>query len=86
MLLSFMAITSIFRLFGIFYGHLVYFLPFWYILPVFGMLYQEKSGNPSLPDQIGRIFGKQNPDEIYRPAPVVKKQSISAVEHPQKQS
>jgi hypothetical protein len=28
------------------YGHLVYFSPFWYIFPRFGMLYQEKSGNP----------------------------------------
>jgi hypothetical protein len=41
---------------GIFYGHLVYlkaicFPPFWYIFTYpyftrFGMLYQEKSGNP----------------------------------------
>jgi hypothetical protein len=41
---------------GVFYGHLVYFAAIWYILwiflaisyifPHFGMLYQEKSGNP----------------------------------------
>jgi hypothetical protein len=31
---------------GIFYGHLVYFVVIWYIIPRFGMLYQEKSGNP----------------------------------------
>jgi hypothetical protein len=41
---------------GILYGHLVYFTPVWYILRPFGifygyltrfgMLYQEKSGNP----------------------------------------
>jgi hypothetical protein len=31
---------------GIFYGHWVYFAVIWYIFPVFGMLYQEKSGNP----------------------------------------
>jgi hypothetical protein len=44
---------------GIFYGHLVYFTVFWYILwqfgnalviweifPRFGILCQEKSGNP----------------------------------------
>jgi hypothetical protein len=52
-----LAITNI----GIFYGHLVYFtvnlvyfvanwyayfLVIWYIFPHFGMLYQEKSGNP----------------------------------------
>jgi hypothetical protein len=32
---------------GIFYGHLVYFMAIWYIFPCFGMLYQEKSGNPA---------------------------------------
>jgi hypothetical protein len=39
----FMAIWNILRPFGIFYGHLVDFVVFCYI---FGMLYQEKSGNP----------------------------------------
>jgi hypothetical protein len=28
------------------YGHLVYFVVIWYIFHRFGMLYQEKSGNP----------------------------------------
>jgi hypothetical protein len=40
--------------FGILYGHLAYFaaiwytyvIVIWYIFPRFGMLYQEKSGNP----------------------------------------
>jgi hypothetical protein len=32
--------------FGIFYDHLVYFVVIWYISPRFGILYQEKSGNP----------------------------------------
>jgi hypothetical protein len=38
---------------GLFYGHskcygyLVYFVVIWYIFPRFGMLYQEKSGNPA---------------------------------------
>jgi hypothetical protein len=39
--------------FGIFYGQLVYFMPIlyigvfiWYIVPVFGLLYQEESGIP----------------------------------------
>jgi hypothetical protein len=62
-----MAIWSILRPFGLFYGHLVYFTAFWSILrpfgifcghleylwsfgihifPRFGMLHQEKSGNP----------------------------------------
>jgi hypothetical protein len=38
--------------FGLFYGHLVYFMAIWYILwlfgiffPRFGMLHREKSGN-----------------------------------------
>jgi hypothetical protein len=30
-----------------FYGHLVHFLVTGYIFPRFGMLYQEKSGNPA---------------------------------------
>jgi hypothetical protein len=47
MFVFFMAIGSILRPFGIFYGHLVDFvaiLVLWF--PRFGMLYQEKSGNP----------------------------------------
>jgi hypothetical protein len=32
---------------GIFYGHLVYSTVIWYISPRFGMLHQEKSGNPA---------------------------------------
>jgi hypothetical protein len=31
---------------GKFLGHLVYFAGIWYIFSRFGMLYQEKSGNP----------------------------------------
>jgi hypothetical protein len=31
---------------GIFYGQLVYFMVIWYIFSRFGVLYQEKSGNP----------------------------------------
>jgi hypothetical protein len=38
------------KLFGIFYGYLVYFSRF-------GMLYQEKSGNPGL--QVFRLPGKR---------------------------
>jgi hypothetical protein len=32
--------------FGQFSGYLVYFVAIWYIFPRFGILYQEKSGNP----------------------------------------
>jgi hypothetical protein len=31
---------------GIFCGHCVYFMVIWNNFPRFGMLYQEKSGNP----------------------------------------
>jgi hypothetical protein len=41
-----MTIWSILRPLEIFYGHLVYFVVIWYISPRFGILYQEKSGNP----------------------------------------
>jgi hypothetical protein len=56
----FLAVCYILWLFGIFfpfwfaymyvifYGHLVHFVAIWYILPRFGMLYREKSGNPVL--------------------------------------
>jgi hypothetical protein len=40
--------------FGIFYGHLVYFMAIWYILRLFGIFFpvlvcckQEKYGNPA---------------------------------------
>jgi hypothetical protein len=41
-----MTIWSILRPLEIFNGHLVYFLVIWYIFPGFGILDQEKSGNP----------------------------------------
>jgi hypothetical protein len=47
-LVYFMAIWYILWSFGIFYGHLV----IWYIFPPFGILCQEKSGNP------GSVTGK----------------------------
>jgi hypothetical protein len=34
--------------FGIFFGHLVYFMVIWNIISHFGKLYQQKSGNPGL--------------------------------------
>jgi hypothetical protein len=39
---------SIFRPLEISFGHLVYFVVIWYISPRFGILYQEKSGNPGV--------------------------------------
>jgi hypothetical protein len=46
MLVYFMTILSILQPFRNFYGHFVYFPPFWYIFTRFGMLHPEKSGNP----------------------------------------
>jgi hypothetical protein len=48
-----MAIWYILWSFGVFYGHLVYFMvicilwKFWYIFPRFGKMCPEKSGNPA---------------------------------------
>jgi hypothetical protein len=42
-----MAIYTILRSFGIFCGNLEYFMVIRYIFSRFGMLYQEKSGNPA---------------------------------------
>jgi hypothetical protein len=42
-----MTIWSILRPFGIVCGHLAYVMVIWYVFPRFGMLYQEKSGNPA---------------------------------------
>jgi hypothetical protein len=51
-----MAILSISLPFEIFNGHLVYFVAILaYFHPSFGMLYQEKSGNPA---QNCNIYGK----------------------------
>jgi hypothetical protein len=47
MLVYFMSIWTILRPLEIFYGPLVYFKVIWFF-PRFGMLYQEKSGNPAL--------------------------------------
>jgi hypothetical protein len=49
-----MAIWSVLQPFGIFCGHLEHFMVIWYIFPRFGMLHQEKSGNPGV--QIIFIF------------------------------
>jgi hypothetical protein len=46
MLVYSMDTWSISRSFVIFYGHLVKFVVIWYIFPGFGILYQEKYGNP----------------------------------------
>jgi hypothetical protein len=42
----FMAVWNILWTFGIVCDHLVHFVLIWYIIPVLGIMYQEKSGNP----------------------------------------
>jgi hypothetical protein len=46
-LVYFMTIWSILLPLEILYGHLAYFAVIWYIFPRFGILCQEKSGNPA---------------------------------------
>jgi hypothetical protein len=46
MLVYFIAVWSILRSFGIFCGHLVKFMVIGIHFSRFGMLYEEKSGNP----------------------------------------
>jgi hypothetical protein len=46
-LVYFMTIWSTLWPLEMFYGHLVYFVVIWYIFPCFGILDQEKSGNPA---------------------------------------
>jgi hypothetical protein len=42
------------RPFDIFYDHLVHFVVIWYIFLRLGMLYQEKSGNPGLLENLSQ--------------------------------
>jgi hypothetical protein len=42
----FMAICNILRTLVLFYDHLVHFVFIWYIFSGFGIMYQEKYGNP----------------------------------------
>jgi hypothetical protein len=51
-LVYFMVNWNILRSMGIFYSHLVYIVVICYIFSLFGILYQEKSGNPGLPFSI----------------------------------
>jgi hypothetical protein len=55
--------------FGIFLGHLVYFVGIWYSFPRFGMFYEEKSGNPEEErknDCIDALIFIQNKNNLYR--------------------
>jgi hypothetical protein len=61
MLVYFMDTWSIWWSFVIFYGHLVQFVVIWYIFPRFGILYQEKSGDPDW----SLWIGISNSTELY---------------------
>jgi hypothetical protein len=46
--------------FGIFFPLLVYFVVIWYIFPPFGILDQEKSGNPERKSQLDkRLYSRK---------------------------
>jgi hypothetical protein len=47
-LVYFVDIWSILRLLDICLGLLVYYVVIWYTFPTFGILHQEKSGNPAV--------------------------------------
>jgi hypothetical protein len=47
MLIYFVAILNILRTLGIFCDHFVQFVLIWYIFTSFGIMHQEKSGNPA---------------------------------------
>jgi hypothetical protein len=48
MLFYILVICNILRPLGMFYGHLIILKSFGIFSPRFGILYQEKSGNPDL--------------------------------------
>jgi hypothetical protein len=48
---------------GIFFGHLVHFWVIWYIFTRFGMLYQEKSGNPAVDELCKKMTHARRPQE-----------------------
>jgi hypothetical protein len=57
----FLVVWNILRSFGVFYGHLENVVVIWYIFPHFGILCQEKSGNPVLN---GRSVKKMGPESF----------------------
>jgi hypothetical protein len=69
-----MANWNILLKFEKFHGHLVDFVSIWYIFPVFGITYQEKSGNPVLElvsgkhgnSKIGFLYCRSNEIRVNR--------------------
>jgi hypothetical protein len=48
MFINFTSICNILRTFWVFYDHLVHIVFLWHISTGFGIMHQEKSGNPAL--------------------------------------
>jgi hypothetical protein len=57
-----MSTWNILWTFGIFYDNFLHFVFIWYIFSGFGMLYQEKSGNPGMPS----IVAMEKPLDILK--------------------
>jgi hypothetical protein len=60
-----MAIWNILQTFGICYDHLVHFVLIWYIFPGFGIMFQEKSGNPGLTRPSPIVWLSLKPYNMY---------------------
>jgi hypothetical protein len=59
-----MAIWNILRSFGIFNDHLVHYVFFWCIFSGFGIMYQEKSGNPGFGRLLASLGFQANQNEM----------------------
>jgi hypothetical protein len=51
-----MGMWNILLTLGEFYDHLVQFVLIWYIFPLFGIMYQEKYGNPGVTVHFGLLL------------------------------
>jgi hypothetical protein len=56
----FIATWNILRKFWVFYDHLVHFVFIWYIFFGFGIMHQEKSGNPASGKKTRMAFSAEN--------------------------
>jgi hypothetical protein len=81
MFIYFMTIRNILWRFWIFYDHLLHFVFIWYILYGFGIMSQEKSGNPAPPaaEETG-VYGSR--DRIPSGYRMVVKKTVCADERP----
>jgi hypothetical protein len=66
------AIWCILKPFDIIFGHLIYVVVILYIFPVFGMLYQEKSGSPDAEKRFLLLLTNYTRVDLLKIACVVK--------------